>query len=224
MEATEFERVIKAWKERQKHNFSEETVGVARFMFETLAAGEPVSAEDLAAATGLPLEAIKASFRMMESAGADFDEHGNLSGNALTLKPTGHTFELDGRKLYAWCALDTLFLPGLLGKTAKVESTCPATMETVRLTISPQGVEAVDPPGTVISVVVPGVSAACEPGQGGGAEGAACSSMNFFASREDAERWLGPESDVLVLDLEDAWRLANEIWIRPYTLALGDRA
>ncbi|MHB1834417.1 MAG: organomercurial lyase [Solirubrobacteraceae bacterium] len=28
----------------------------------------------------------------------------------------GHRIELDGRRLTAWCAWDTLFLPGLLGR------------------------------------------------------------------------------------------------------------
>jgi hypothetical protein len=41
-----------------------------------------------------------------------------------------------GVTLYAWCAWDTLFIPELLGRTARVESSCLETKK-VRLSVAP---------------------------------------------------------------------------------------
>ena len=53
--------------------------------------------------------AIEALYTQMAALGAEFDTHGALIGNALTLKPTRHRFRVGGRQLYAWCSLDTPF-------------------------------------------------------------------------------------------------------------------
>jgi alkylmercury lyase len=56
--------------------------------------------------------------------------------------------------LSTWCAEDTLFLPALLGQTATVESPSPVSRESVRLTIAPEGVQAVSPTGAVVSIAL----------------------------------------------------------------------
>ena len=44
------------------------------------------------------------------------DERGHVIGHGgLALDETVHRFDVDGRRLHAWCAWDTLFLPELLG-------------------------------------------------------------------------------------------------------------
>lgn len=152
----------------------------------------------------------------MRRAGADFDEYGHLIGNALTLRPTPHKFTVAGQQMYAWCAVDTLFLPGLVGKPAEVESTCPATGERVRLVISPTGIDSVDPVGAVATVTIPGVSAACKPGQGKGGASASCQSMNFYVSRHAAESHLGSQPEVAILEVETAWQMAHRVWVEQY--------
>ncbi len=224
MQTLSLERIVAAWAESREGPDSPESAEVKRIILQSIAAGKPISAVQLASASRKPLEPIEELFRRMKSSGADFDERGNLIGNVLTLRPTAHKFSVGGRELYAWCALDTLFLPGLIGRRADVESTCPATGEPIRLTISPEGIEESEPPGTVLSVVVPGVSAACAPDQKGGADGAVCSSMSFFISRAAASRWLGAQTDVAILGLEDAWRLAQEVWVEPFARALAGDA
>jgi alkylmercury lyase len=57
----------------------------------------------------------------------------------LALPAMPHRLQVDGRTLHAWCAWDTLFLPQLIGKPAGVESTCPTTEQTIRLTVTPDG-------------------------------------------------------------------------------------
>ena len=219
-ESPDLNEIIEAWSSSQKMKFSEDEARLIKAMYPPLARGEPLAPADVATNSGFPVEMIEKTFRLMKRSGAEFDESGNLIGMALTLNPTNHKFVVDAQELYAWCAVDTLFLPGLVGKTADVESICPATGERIRLRISPTGIESVEPRDTVVSVVVPGASAACEPGQGKGAGSASCQSMNFFVSRQAAEKYLGPDSDVEILDVEEASQLAQKVWVKPYLKAL----
>ena len=76
----------------------------------------------------------------------ELDDHGRVVAfSGLSLTPTAHRFTVAGRTLYTWCAWDTLFLPALLGQSARVESPCPITGTAVRLEVEPSGVRDVDP-------------------------------------------------------------------------------
>ena len=90
--------------------------------------------------------------------GMELDGDGNIAGAALTTTKTPHAMRFDGHNLYAWCALDTLFIPGLLEVTAEVESVCPVSGGEIHLTVSETGVLSQSHPDAVISVVLPGVS------------------------------------------------------------------
>lgn len=121
-----------------------------------------ITPDEFSRSVGLGLEDAGALFAGFAEAGMDMDDGGNIIGAVLTAKPTPHGFLFNGTKRYAWCALDTLFLPGLLGPelldgVAEVESTCPVTKRPVRLEVAPEGVASVDPAETVISVVLPGI-------------------------------------------------------------------
>ena len=108
-----------------------------------------------AATTGLPLEQVSDLFERLSTSGIQFDDDGNAIGAALTTRPTPHRFRVRNRDLYAWCALDTLFLPGLLDEAAEVRSTCPVSGDEIRLTITPERVASYEPGSTVLSVVIP---------------------------------------------------------------------
>jgi alkylmercury lyase len=56
-----------------------------------------------------------------------------------------HRFELDGRALSAWCAWDSLFLPEILGRPARVSSVDPESGEIVRLVVTPERIVSVEP-------------------------------------------------------------------------------
>ena len=216
----DLEQIIQAWENSKQGNYALESVRASDFVLQSIASGKPVSAEEFATNLGFGLKDTQILMRRSRMSGADFDDEGRMIGNALTLRPTSHRLEIGGQTLYAWCALDTLFLPGLIGKTGEVHSTSAATGDPIRLTVAPTGVQQFDPASTVLSVVVPGISQACEPDQGGGADGAACSSMHFFASRKEAEEYLGANTDVSILTVEEASELAQRAWVRPYRSAL----
>ena len=215
------EEVIQAWTsdytaklERADSVLSQE-LKLSTKLLRLLAAGKPVSAEQAAKEADLPLEQVQATFSHFADRGGEFDEDGNLVGAALTLNPTPHQLIINGRRLYAWCSLDTLFLPGLIGKTAEVQSNDPITAEVIRLTVTPEWVAEYHPSSTVLSVTVPGISCrtdgSCGPETGPQSE--ACSQMRFFASRESAEVWLKDRPGIAVLTVDEAWQLAKANWI-----------
>jgi alkylmercury lyase len=127
-------------------------------MIRAIAEEGVVSFERFAELTGLDGETAKALFAGLSAGGMQTDESGNILGAALTARETPHRVRVAGKDLYAWCALDTLFIPGLLGETADIESCCPDSGEAIRLTVSPERVEACEPAGAWLSVVLPGRS------------------------------------------------------------------
>src|SRR3546814_7191085 len=73
----------------------------------------------------------------------------------LTVSRTAHQMTVNGRRLWTWCAYDTLFLPTLLGETGEIETRDPETERVIRLTVSPTGIEAAEPAGAMASIVAP---------------------------------------------------------------------
>lgn len=127
-----------------------------RQVLDAIADGAPVSKTAFSTRTGLALDNVDRMFDRLAAFGAEFDDAGDLVGNILTQNTTPHRFKVSGRQLYAWCALDTLFLPGLLEQTAEVESTCPVTGVRIWLTVAPDRVENPHPADVTLSVVLPG--------------------------------------------------------------------
>ena len=119
-----------------------------------------VTADDWGRATGLEPTHAEEAFADLATFGLERDGEGRIVGAALTANPTPHRVRFDSQRLYAWCALDTLFIPGLVGRSATVESTCPTSGAPIRLTVTPEGVDAADPIGAVVSVVLPGAGGA----------------------------------------------------------------
>ena len=117
-----------------------------------------LSVERFAELIGLGVPEAKELFEGLAAVGMQMDESGNILGAALTARETPHKMRVAGKDLYAWCSLDTLFIPGLLGETADIESTCPSSGELIRLTVSPERVEACEPSSAWLSVFLPGGS------------------------------------------------------------------
>ena len=117
-----------------------------------------LSPDAFAAKMGFEVSKATELFWGLEALGMQFDNAGNIVGAALTTAETPHRVRFDGKQLFAWCALDTLFIPGLLGKTLAVESNCPISGEAVKLSVSPNRIESVEPDGVWLSVFLPGGS------------------------------------------------------------------
>lgn len=133
-----------------------------------LAKGQAVSMQQVAEGCSLPpREAAHLVYQFQAVGLAELDGAGSIVGLILSLSPTSHHFRVAGQELFAWCALDTLFLPAILGRRAEVESVCPVTGARIELAVSPDWVEKVEPSGAVLSLVgpgcTPGITACCGP-------------------------------------------------------------
>lgn len=166
-----------------------------------LARGKPASLEEIAAASGKSPEEVRAALGLFPS--VEWDELGRVVGAGLTLSLTPHRFEVEGRTLFAWCALDTLMYPVILGRPASIESPCRGTGEPVRVEATPTRIETVEPPSAVVSVV--------EPKDMANIRGVFCENVHFFASPQAGSRWLEKHPEATILPVEEAFRLGRLI-------------
>jgi alkylmercury lyase len=166
-----------------------------------LARGEPVSIAEIAAAAGWSPEDVQTALERLPS--VEWDAQGRVAGLGLSLRPTPHRFEVDGQALFTWCALDALLFPALLGKPARIVSPCRATGEPVRLTVTPGGVETIDPSSAVVSIVE-----ACDLAS---VRSVVCDNVHFFYAPAAASRWLDAHPGATIASVEDGFRLGQMI-------------
>ena len=166
-----------------------------------LSRGNPVRVEEIAAAAGRPNADRAALAESLEAAGIEFDAEDNVVGAGLTLVPTQHRLEVEGRTLYTWCALDTLIFPILLGRPARVESTCTVTGSIVRLYGTPAGVGTLSLLEATVSLIAPAASKQVRR--------AFCDYVHFFASADDAASWLAEHPDAVVIHAAEAFEVGK---------------
>lgn len=175
-----------------------------------LAEGHPISPERLATASHRPVEEIRT---FLQCSDVEVNSEGNIVGLGLSLQPTPHQFRLGEKILYTWCALDTLLFPVVLNRTAQVISPCPATGKEIRLTVTPTGIEHLEPSSAVVSIRLPGAETdLCH------VRGSICMQGHFFAERAAASTWPGLHPQAILISVEEAAELGREL--APQFLAL----
>jgi len=188
--------IITAHTDTTTSNQLEEFLPLFRFLL--LRGSGPVSPERLATAMRLSCSEVEA---LLPSSGLVVAPSGHLH-----LSPGPHQIHLNGETLSGWCALDTLLFPLLMGHAARVVSTCPATGRPIRLTVTSQGTQDLDPQAAVVSLLLPG-----ETTNAGNVQETICTYGNFFVDREHASSWPDLHPDAVLLSVEDAAHLAREI-------------
>lgn len=166
-------------------------------LLKLLAQGQPVTADQLARATGRTTEEVRGALATMSD--TEYDDQGRILGSGLTLRPTPHQFEINGVALYTWCALDTLIFPAILGRTAHVTSPCHSTGQPVHLTIGTHGITSVEPATAVVSIVTPNAPTSIR--------AAFCNHVHFFASPEAAQQWVSEHPGGSTLPVAEAYQL-----------------
>lgn len=166
-----------------------------------LVKGRPVSRTMLAMTLDWPAERVAAVLEQATS--TEYDNDGNIVGYGLTLRETSHALEIDGCRLYAWCALDTLMFPALIGQTARVSSHCAATGAPVSLTVTPNEIRNVEPADAAMSLVLPQTTA--------NVRQSFCCHVHFFASALAAKDWASKHQGVEIVSVQDAFGLGQEL-------------
>lgn len=171
-----------------------------------LADGKAVRPSALGEALAWPVERVAGLVARLPNVERDAD--GNIVGLGLSLNPTPHVFEIRGRRLYTWCALDALLFPAVLGETARVSSPCAATGAPIRLVVSPERVEEVTPRDAVVSLVLPSADPDLR--------ASFCERVSFFASEGAAGAWLRAHPGGIVASVDDAFTFAKGIGARVF--------
>jgi alkylmercury lyase len=204
--------------------FSPEEQRAAVALYRELAKGKAVDADQLGRALGVSAADAHA---LLERGAIKClvysDGKGLVLGfGGLAAAPAHHSFEVEGRTLWTWCAWDSLFIPEILGRSARVASPDPESGEIVRLVATPDRIESVVPEGAVVSFIQP------EPEMfdKGGANVMAkfCHFVFFFASRASGERWIAKHPGTFLYSLDDAFTLAKLHNERMFGSALAERA
>lgn len=122
----------------------------------------PTTPQAIAEATGIQSRRVREILADQAERGVVyFDEEGRIlsmwgvtvPGTAIPETP--HRVQVEGRTVFAWCALDPLYLVDDFGITARISSTCPVTGREISLVASPDGARDVSPEGAVLSLILP---------------------------------------------------------------------
>jgi alkylmercury lyase len=183
---------------------SEQGRRVALATHRLLARGLPVPDYGIAAAAGLDIQQVRKE--MDQWPGVYRNDSDRVVGFwGLALEGMSHSFEVEGVGLCTWCAWDTLFLPELLQKTARVTSPCGLTGTPLSLVVTPTDVTTSHDDLTV-SFVDPGE---CEV-DSDRLISTFCNRIHFFESPDAAWEWKeAGQEDVTLLSLQEAFEVGR---------------
>jgi alkylmercury lyase len=138
------------------------------------------------------------------------DGRGRILGfGGLAATPMHHRLEVEGRELSTWCAWDSLFIPEILGRAARVASPDPETGEVVPLFVTPERIESVEPKEAVISFIRPDAHVFAT--SAANVMARFCHFIFFFAARSSGERWISKHPGTFLYALDDTFALAKRL-------------
>ena len=103
--------------------------------------GEPISNEQLAAATDLAAAEVADLLADFDTVGrARFDDNGRIVGIAgLSIEPTRHRLDIGETTRWTWCALDAIGILGALRRDATYTTQVPDTDDELTVTFTADG-------------------------------------------------------------------------------------
>jgi alkylmercury lyase len=148
--------------------------------------------------------------------GAELDQDGNVVGFGLSIVPTRHSYQIDGRQFYVWCAGDAITFPLLHKKAAVIESPDPISGEKIKLTGTPEGVQDVSPTTTVVSWV-PGTDSPDN------IRSKFCNFTHFFTSPATASEYIAKHPGLVIVPIEQVFQIGQLMWDRePYKSIIAE--
>jgi alkylmercury lyase len=167
--------------------------------------GQPVPLERIASRLHVDLAEVPALIQ-----GAELDADGNFVGWGLTLVPTPHSYLVNGRQFYVWCAGDAITFPLLHQTSAVIASRDPISGATIQLMGTPEGARDVTPSTAVVSWVQrPGATITLETVRAG-----FCNFTHFFASLDTASQYVAPHPELVIVPIDEVFQIGKLLWER----------
>lgn len=189
---------------------SDKWIGLIKLQ-KLLLEGKPVSPDSIAAKLHLTEKEVA---DLIE--GAELDQEGKIVGYGLSIVPTPHSYQIDGRQFYVWCAFDAIMFPFLHQNIVKIESLDPISGEKIRLTSTPEGVQNVNPVTTVVSYVS-GISSPEN------IRSKFCNLTHFFTSEVTASEYVAKHPGLVIVPIEQVFEIGLLMWNRePYKSVIAE--
>ncbi len=123
------------------------------------------------------------------------DEQGKIVAFAgLSLIPTNHSFRVDFKQFYTWCAADAIIFPQLLGVPANIQSKDPITGEEITLSIWFNEISRNSHKDIYISWV--DKIDQCD------IRNSMCNRTHFFSSKNSASQWQEKNTDARIFSVK----------------------
>jgi len=135
------------------------------------------------------------AFELAQNKG-ELNQQGELVGFlGLSVVPTNHIILINDKKLYTWCAADTLIFPAILNTKVEIHSQDPTNATQIKITVDNDYLTSIMPSGVMISWVdeVDDSDIRCS----------MCNRVHFFASDESAIRWHSNNQDARIFSVVD---------------------
>lgn len=173
--------------------------------FSLLARGAPVGVSEIADAAGGDEREVEEALRQARCA---LNENGRLVDLfGMTLAPTCHRLEINGKAVFSCCALWAHVIPRLVDRMVLVESVDPLSRQIVRLEITPGGVQSVDP-GNAVATMAEADAASIEQDVGS----AFCRHVRHFASPDSARRFAAASPVCSAVDVGELHEIAGKLY------------
>jgi alkylmercury lyase len=178
-----------------------------RPLFPLLATEGPVRREMVSAATGRKGRQLE---DLLEAARAGRDERGRLVELfGVSVETSRHRIVVDGRELFACCALVSLMVPMMVDRLVRIESSDPISGRTIRLEVDPRRVRWVEPRPAVAGLVV-----ADRVAMANDVRAALCGHILYFESPRSRRRFLSVDRRRFAVGIDDLQKIAASLYAR----------
>jgi alkylmercury lyase len=177
---------------------------IATNVYRLMSRGAPVEPAAIAAAAGVSVEHVNEKLESWP--GVYRDEDGRVVGfwgHAIQKLDPEYRLSVNGTTTYAWCALDTLFIPGIIGRSVRVDASDPISGEPVSLVVDRDGAREVQPAGAVVSMLVPAGPFGYDVIE------SFCHRVLFFTSKETGSRWIAEHEGTTLLPVQEAFEIGR---------------
>ena len=191
-------------------------------IYRQLADGRALPANDLADALGVSVDEVRKTLGSEQLKGWTFyDAQDRIIGfRGLAVQAMPHRFIVEGKTLHTWCAMDGLFIPEILGLSARLESTDPQTKAPITLQVTPDRIESAEPADTVMSILIGDTDVVrTEPAK---VMSSFCHHIFFFESPESGRHWADEHGHgSFIVTLDEAFALGRRLNAAQYGSALA---